>query len=238
MPELTIDTRFNGPPDSGNGGYVAGRLAALLGDTAAAEVTLRLPPPLGRPLQVRADGDGLALHDGDALIASARAADPTTLPEPPAGVELDAARAAAAASPFREPDAHPFPACFGCGPLRGDDAVHALAGPVAGRPDLYATDWTPGARLPLGADGRIEPAVAWAALDCPSSFPVTVPGRPAVLGRMAARLDRPIEPGAPCVVLAWALERGQGRRHESASALLSADGTLLGVARATWIELR
>ena len=36
---LSIDRRFCGPPGSGNGGYTAGRLAALIGDPA--EITLR-----------------------------------------------------------------------------------------------------------------------------------------------------------------------------------------------------
>ena len=48
---LTVDRRFRGPPDSGNGGYVAGRLAAFI--DGPAEIALRLPPPLGRPLAVR-----------------------------------------------------------------------------------------------------------------------------------------------------------------------------------------
>ena len=41
---LSIDRRFCGPPGSGNGGYTAGRLAALIGDPA--EIMLRRPPPL------------------------------------------------------------------------------------------------------------------------------------------------------------------------------------------------
>ena len=35
---VTIPARFNGPPDSGNGGYTAGVLAAALG-ASPAEVT-------------------------------------------------------------------------------------------------------------------------------------------------------------------------------------------------------
>jgi len=44
---VTIDRRFRGPSDSGNGGYVCGVVAALVGGPA--EVTLRSPPPLDRP---------------------------------------------------------------------------------------------------------------------------------------------------------------------------------------------
>src|SRR6185436_9559900 len=53
---LTIDPRYRGPDTSGNGGYTCGLVAAhVAGD---AEVTLRLPPPLGRPLRVEPRDDG------------------------------------------------------------------------------------------------------------------------------------------------------------------------------------
>jgi hypothetical protein len=50
MATLSIDRRFCGPPGSGNGGYTAGHLAALIGDSA--EVTLRRPPPLETEMRV------------------------------------------------------------------------------------------------------------------------------------------------------------------------------------------
>ena len=43
--EVVIDRRFRGPPASANGGYTCGLVAAALG-TWAAEVNLRVPPPL------------------------------------------------------------------------------------------------------------------------------------------------------------------------------------------------
>ena len=46
---MIVPGRFNGPPDSGNGGYTCGLVAGLLGEVA--EVTLRLPPPLDRELR-------------------------------------------------------------------------------------------------------------------------------------------------------------------------------------------
>ena len=52
---LTIDRRYRGPLHSGNGGYTAGRLAAFV--DGPAEVTLRLPPPLDRPLTVAEQDD-------------------------------------------------------------------------------------------------------------------------------------------------------------------------------------
>ena len=53
---LIVPTSFHGPPDSANGGWAAGALAALIGSGGAlgrtVEVTLRLPPPLEVPLEV------------------------------------------------------------------------------------------------------------------------------------------------------------------------------------------
>ena len=67
---MIIEPRFNGPAESGNGGYTAGLVAAALdADHVGAVVTLRVPPPLATPLQVtRADG-GIRVHAGDQLVA-------------------------------------------------------------------------------------------------------------------------------------------------------------------------
>src|SRR5687767_9548854 len=69
--EVLIGRRYRGPLTSANGGYAAGRLAAFV-DAPVVEVTLRLPPPLERPLAVASDGDRTLLLDGEALVAEAR----------------------------------------------------------------------------------------------------------------------------------------------------------------------
>ncbi len=56
MATLSIDRRFCGPPGSGNGGYTAGRLAALTGDPA--EIMLRRPPSLETEMRVERAGPG------------------------------------------------------------------------------------------------------------------------------------------------------------------------------------
>src|SRR6476661_8038230 len=112
---ITIDPRFNGPPDSGNGGYTCGRLARFVA-AEAAEVTLRLPPPIGRALEVERDGDGMVLRDGEAVVAEAK---PTEVAvDAPSPVDATEAADAAVDSPFLEVDMHPFPTCFVCGPRR------------------------------------------------------------------------------------------------------------------------
>ena len=77
--QVIIDERFCGPPQSGNGGYVCGVLARLI--DGPAEVSLRRPPPLGRPLEVQRLGEGsVALRDGDTVIADGS---PTTMRDSP-----------------------------------------------------------------------------------------------------------------------------------------------------------
>ena len=73
MTSIIIDKRYCGPPNSGNGGYVCGRLARHI--PGGAEVTLRAPPPLDKPLDVVATDDGLwELRDGATVVATGRPA--------------------------------------------------------------------------------------------------------------------------------------------------------------------
>src|SRR5688500_19537573 len=114
--DVVIDPRFNGPPDSGHGGYSAGRAAVLVEPAAggAVEVTLRRPVPLATPLAVAEHGDGAVelAADGE-LVMAAR---PVAAPEGAAPPVVDVAAARAAADPAGWADGHPFPTCFGCGP--------------------------------------------------------------------------------------------------------------------------
>ena len=70
---LSIAPRFNGPPDSGNGGYVSGRIAEHFGGSGVV-VRLHRPPPLETPLALKTSDAGLDLLDGEDRVASARPA--------------------------------------------------------------------------------------------------------------------------------------------------------------------
>ena len=224
---LTIPERFCGPPDAGNGGYVAGRLAAWLGGEA--EVTIRRRVPVGVPLLVRGDDARVELCEGDDGLATALRSRLDL--EPVAPIDVERAHTAAAAFP-RFVD-HPVPRCFACGPLR-TDGLRIFPGPVTGRDGLWAAPWTPHAELADGGDA-VRPEFVWAALDCPGAFAVNEPPRGlALLGRIAARIVRPVPAGAPCVVLAWPLA-AEGRKLQAATAVHAAGGELHAIARATWI---
>src|SRR5262245_10720661 len=76
---FVIPSRFCGPPESGNGGWVSGHLAQLTpGGPAGAPVSVRLssPPPLDRALRVESDGEVRTLFDGDLKVGQAQPADP------------------------------------------------------------------------------------------------------------------------------------------------------------------
>jgi hypothetical protein len=236
---LTIDPRFNGPPDSGNGGYTCGSVARFV-DAPAAEVTLRLPPPIGRELQIaRGDDGSVSLRDGDTVIAEGR---PTQLSaEAPPAVEVQEAARAVDDSPFLDEAAHPFPTCFVCGPLRREgDGLRIFAGPVAQR-DVCAAPWTPARDLADG-DGNLPSELVWAALDCPTSVPVANDPdqpdyRPIVLARLAARILAPVRAGEAHTIVSWPVEI-DGRKRHAGAALHNAGGELVAVARALWIELK
>ncbi len=242
---LTVDARFNGPPGSGNGGYVAGLLAAHVarllptyrpGDPV--QVTLREPPPLGIALLVAADEGRVTATFGGALVAEA---EPGELGEDlVAPVAFDVA--AEAEQRYGGLVAHPFPGCFVCGTDRpGDDGMGLRPGRVgpgagSGPEGLVATTWVPDSSL-AGADGLVGEPFVWAALDCPGGWASDLTARPMVLGRITARVHARPDVGDRCVVVGRAL-RTEGRKTFTSTTAYDGDGRALGQAEATWFETR
>lgn len=229
---ITIPARFNGPLESGNGGYSCGVFAAQLGGRA--EVSLRSPVPLDTPLAVQREEDGsLRILDGETLVAEARAVAGVEV-EVPDPVSVEQARAASAR--YRSPGEGIFSRCFVCGPAR-EDSFGVFAGPVAGR-DLVASPWTP-PDWAAGPDGVVRPELIWAVLDCPTYFAVH-PGEEmplSMLARESAEVLAPVLPGRAHVVIAWPIAI-EGRKREAGSAVLSAEGEPLAVARVLMVEAR
>ena len=182
-------------------------------------MTLRLPPPLERPLRVERDGENVLLLDGEALVAEARPAEVDL--EPPEPPTFEEARAAELPGGDEK---SPFPECFVCGRDR-DDGLRIFPGAWNGG---VAATWTPaagavrararlgGARLPRRLRGRALGR-----------------GEP-LLGRLAARVESLPRAGERCVVIGWPLGE-DGRKLFPGTALFGEDGRVLGVARATWI---
>lgn len=230
---VVVDERFHGPPRSGHGGYSAGLVARAVGNPA--EVTLRRPPPLGRPLDLERRDDGtVVLRDGDDTVAEGRSCERLDVEPPPPVHWADAVQARATAEVTTAED-HSFPTCFGCGPRR-DDGLRLLAGPVVGREDVYAAPWVP---EPSFADdsGHVGQEFVWAALDCPTGWAtIHATETPRVLGRLAVDQRGPVELGYRYVVTAW-WRATEGRKAFSEGALSTDMGNVQAVARATWIEV-
>ena len=220
---IVIPRRFNGPPESANGGYACGRVAELVGGRA--EVTLLSPPPLERPLAVVRRSDGVDVRDGETLVARGEPVDfELEIPGPVSVAEAEAARGRYAG--FRH---HAYATCFTCGPARAD-GLGIFPGPVSGR-DVVAAPWVP----PLGV---VPEEIVWAALDCPSGWAVDEFQREGVLlGRLAAKLLGPVVGGEPHVVIGWGTG-AEGRKRFAGSALFTASGDLRAYARSTWIVPR
>jgi hypothetical protein len=219
--ELVIDRKFRGPRESANGGYTCGLLASFL--HGPAEVTLRLPPPLERPLEVAAAG-AVELRDGESVVAEAAPAELELELPPPISFE----QAGAAALPEGDKESV-FPECFVCGWAR-EDGLRIYAGPVEDS-DVVAATWMPRA-------DAISSEFVWAALDCPGAYAVHFGqrGNP-VLGRLTARVEHLPHRGERCVVMGWPLGE-DGRKLYAGTAVFGEDGRVLGSARATWIVPR
>lgn len=237
-----IAKRFNGPHDSGNGGYSAGLAAQFLPDADAVEATIRAAIPLDQTLRAHATAVGVDVMTDDAatriLIMSLR---PVRLETPDVkSPGLEAAKVAAAT--FRGAEDHVLPHCFVCGPARqqGDglrifpDWLKEPSG--LDNPNAFpivAAPWQPTPDL-ADSSGRIALEYMWAALDCPGAF--AIDKEPILLGRMSAKIVRRPTPGAPIIVVAWS--RGQDRRkHFAGSALFSESGDLLAFSEQTWIQI-
>jgi hypothetical protein len=182
------------------------------------------------------------LRDGAIVVASARPADLELARLETASFEE--ASAAELQTPVK-PHEHPLPTCFVCGPARAQrDGLRIFAGPLVRQSRtasaVFAATWTPDPTL--GAvDGLIAPEFLWSALDCPTGYASSYnseSGRfdqtPILLGRMSARIEARPRPGERCVITAWQVGR-DGRKRVAEAAAYGEAGTLLAVARATWI---
>jgi hypothetical protein len=230
--DLSIPQRFNGPLESGNGGYSSGILARRI--DGPAEVSLRSPVPLDTPLEIAEGEDGsLRMLEGETLIAQARPIGDLDIQVPPP-VGIEAAREAS--RHYKGPPEGIFSRCFVCGPAR-EDSLGVFAGPVEGR-DVAASLWTPPDWTANDA-GEVKPEFVWAVLDCPTYF-AAYPGEGmplSMLVRQSTRIAGPVAAGTEHVVMAWPIET-DGRKRHAGAAVFSAAGGVLAISRALLVEPR
>jgi hypothetical protein len=240
MKSVVIRKRFCGPPKSANGGYVCGLLANHIdGD---AEITLLAPPPLDQWLDIVAGDHRVELKKEETTLATGRRIR-IDVPEIPI-VGFSQAQDAVRRS-RHDPSRHPMPMCFVCGPARVDgDGLRIMPGPLQPcsecKTGTLAAPWVPYGDL-ANENGAVAGEFVWAALDCPTGYAAVgaqhlgMTGAEAILlGRMSARIETRPRPGDRCTIVAWPTGR-DGRKLFANSALLSSDGNILAVARATWL---
>lgn len=228
---LEISPRFCGPSQSGNGGYVCGRLAKHV--SGPASVRLKVPPPLEVEMTIEVSDGSARLLRGTTVIGEARPTEFELSPPPPPTFR-EAETAARSYSGFTR---HSFPNCFVCGPKRAAaDGMRLFPGRIDGR-SVVAAPWIPDATL-AAASNKVGTEFLWAALDCPSAFsflPVAE-GQAVVLGELCVRIDAPVSPGDRCIVMGWPV-RVEGRKHFAGSAVFTESGGLIACGLATWIEV-
>lgn len=232
---LIIDPRHNGPDTSGNGGWVAGSLARLLGSVSVS-VSLRAPAPLALPLSVRWRDDGtVALENDGTLIAEAgRAALELDVPKAPNPEE-----AAAAGMLAQKMTAHigadvPYAHCFGCG-LARSDGLRIVPGPV-GEDGIVAASWMP-PLLATGNGDQLSVETTWTALDCSAGFawmPRLSAGTAIVTARITAVIDQPLQAGHRYTVIGWPIAQ-EGRKLHAGTAIFDATGRVQARSRQLWL---
>lgn len=231
MQTVTINQRFCGPPNSGDGGYSAGLLAKNI--IGPSQVRLFSPPPLGTPLALSQSDNQWQLKHRDVLVGTAV---PATLeldvPPAPTMEQAIAGRNAYSADLERN-----FNTCFVCGPspIKGH-GLRLFSGPVEGRA-LMACDWRPDPGL-MTPDGNLAAEFIWSALDCPGFFSLGLPeDKISLLAQMTCSIDKLVPGDQPLIIFAW--KRGiNGRKGYSAAALANTKGEILARAEHLWIQLK
>ena len=170
--------RFNGPPDSANGGYTCGWSRDLGGAAVRSPCGRRRRSSAARG---RARGRAGQLRDGETVVADGRPADsdPGARPSPWTTGRRARPRGLIAGAAATLPDLRRLRAR----PRRATATASSRAGSATG--PVRAT-WTPDPWL--GDDGLVRPECVWGGLDCPTSAPVANFGQgpPVVLARLTS----------------------------------------------------
>lgn len=231
---VTIPRQFNGPPESGNGGWVSGLIAAArLSQDPRGPVTarLRMPPPLETPLAWEHAPEESRLETHGGAVVGTAATGSFVRDVPPF---VDAAGVEAGLAAYPGFHTHPFDLCFTCGTARGEgDGLRIFTGPIGD--SLTAAPWHVHPSFDDGS-GAVDVPVTWAALDCPGGWAADFSVQPMLLGTMTAEVL-----SAPRVGQTYhsvgRLSGVEGRKFFTDTALYTPEGELVGRAEQIWIQI-
>lgn len=228
----TIESKYNGPPGSGNGGYVAGLLASYH-DVSCVRVRLHKPPPLETQMGIVRDGDRLWLEHQEEIVA--QSVESSLDLEVPSIPSYALAKEASQSYPGFE--RHAFPYCYVCGPKRKEsDGLRLFTG-LGSTGDYVAAPFYTFDEL-YNADGQMTIETVYAALDCPGAYAITQidEEKVLVLGEILVDIIEPIHKGDKLIVMGWHLGKDR-KKNFSGTAIINQAGDIKAKAKATWIEI-
>ena len=228
---ISVQRRFNGPPQSAHGGYICGLIAGATG--ANVRVRLFHPPPLETEFAVvpRPPDEWRVTHGKDTIASAVRTELRVQVPQAPTYLQ---AMDVSLRFPGFKRDV--FSDCFVCGQHRKrGDGLRVFPGSVAGS-IVYAAPWLPGGDL-ADAAGKVRPEFIWSVLDCPGYYASFTDLRPALLGEFTVHIDRLVHADEACVVIGWPI-LVEGRKHKVGTALFDAEGERCALGVATWVETK
>ena len=252
--EIIIPPRFCGPPDTTNGGYLAGKLAGYFSQGSPVSISFRAATPLDTPLSVvEAENDQgkiVQIMDGETILAIAN----NKLLDIPIPTLPNIEKISQVKMQCAGFEGHPFPECFVCGPDRPvGDGLGIYPGPVCnehsnehsndvsndGFSNIVAAEWELLEDL-KDSRNQIKSEFIWAALDCVSAFanlekPENQYLVPMVLGKLSAKIESPLE-GEKAYVIAWPV-KVEGRKAIANSAVFNQQKECIAVGQAVWISL-
>ncbi|PJZ55680.1 hypothetical protein [Leptospira barantonii] len=238
---IEINEKYNGPPKSGNGGYVAGITANRIENNAVV-IKIRAPAPLNETLYYSRDpsGSGIKLlsKGTNSVIADAKEDSEFYMDVP----ELNSSSLEGIQNPEQEYlgfHKHPFPTCFVCGPNRNHkDGMRIFPAKISdqvGFTHLHGAFWNPWKDL-SGTDGKIRDEIVWAALDCPGGFAASyVEPTLIVLVKLRGRLLESIFPEVPYAIQAWEIGRNRRQRIAGTAIYRIDDRKCVAYSEALWM---
>jgi hypothetical protein len=213
-----------------NGGYVCGHVASHVGPCA--EMGLKRPTPLDKPLKILKEDDVVRLFDGDDILLEGR---PATLevevPIPPSfNLAIEASKG------FRgHMELGDFNNCYVCGSNR-KDGMRIFTGPVPGDDmGLQAGPWVADERY-VDDEDIVKVEFLHAALDCPGFYATAAEKELALLGKFTTKIVGKISLGEKCIIIGWPISRS-GRKLLAGTAIFNEEGAMVASAQAVWIVI-